>query len=230
MRRAQLWLRRFRSAFVAVVLVWSQDLAAAPACEPAGLLIKQATALETERLCTAWRQTLAELTPLRIDARPIAVEVMPSVREGGVFAAHFGFFDPVRDAVVMQPLDDYLAGDNGGFGEAPTAELWTSFAAHELTHALVHPHLTTTRGRRVTHEFIAYATQLATLDAATVARIVERYDVGPYGDERGVNDIVYALAPHRFGVRAYLTVATHPTPAAYLRGRLREGFDTSAPW
>ena len=224
-------VRLARSTLVVAVLGATDEAhATRHACEPVGLRIERATAAETTVLCDAWQRTLEALAPLGIGPRPVTVEVGPPVPRDGAFAAVFGFFDPVGDVVGMRSLDDYLASDDGGFGEPPSVGLWRSFIVHELTHALVHPHLSATEGRRITHEFVAYATQLATLDAATLSRILERYATTAYRDETAINEIVYAMAPHRFGVRAYLTVAASPEPKAYVWQRLRHGFASSTPW
>jgi hypothetical protein len=203
----------------------AQTASAGAACPPAGLQLGAATPGEARLLCRAWADARAALAPLGIaPERPVRVELAPRRADGRGLAAAFGSYDTRHGVVRLRPLAAYLAGAEGGFAQPPSAALWASYAVHEFTHALVDPHLAHTPSRLVTHEFVAYATQLATLEPALRARILRHYDARRFTDEQGVNAVTYGFAPHRFGVRAFLTVEAAADPAAYLRTRLRRGF------
>ncbi len=202
-----------------------QAAPAAAACPPADLRIVAATPAETRLLCRAWADARAAVAPLGVaPAAPVRVELARSRGGGDMLATAFGSYDTRRGVVRLRPLAAYLAGADGGFAQPPSAALWTSYAVHEFAHALIDPYLARARSRLVTHEFVAYAIQLATLEPALRARILVHYDATVFRNEQGVNAVTYSFAPHRFAVRAFLTVQAAAEPAAYLRTRLRRGF------
>jgi hypothetical protein len=217
---------RLRSAVVAAVLAGLLHAPpAAAGCSSADLRLEAATPLEARLLCRAWADARAAVAPLGVRASaPLTVELAPAGGEAGMLATAFGSYDSRRHLVRLRPLAAYLAGGDGGFAQPPSVALWASYAVHEFTHALVDPHLRRTPSRRVTHEFVAYAIQLATLEPPLRARILAHYAARGYTNEQGVNLVTYGFAPHLFGVRAYLTVRAAPDPAAHLRARLHRGF------
>jgi hypothetical protein len=214
-----------RRTFQAVVLAGLLHATSAVACPSAHLQLEAATAVESRLLCRAWAEARAALAPLGIAAaRPVRVELAPAPGAGDVLATAFGSYDVRRGVVRLRPLAVYLAGGDGGFAQPPSAELWASYAVHEFTHALIDPHLAQAQSRRVTHEFIAYALQLATLEPELRGRILAHYGARRFTNEQGVNVVTYSFAPHRFAVRSFLTVRAAADPLAYLRSRLRRGF------
>jgi len=209
----------------AVVLAGLVHATAAAACPAADLRLEAATSAERRLLCRAWADARAALAPLGVAPRgEVRVELAPARDGGDVLATAFGSYDARRGVVRLRPLAAYLAGADGGFAQPPSAELWASYAVHEFAHALIDPHLAEARSRRVTHEFVAYTIQLATMAPALRARILAHYDARRFTTEQGVNAVTYSFAPHRFAVRAFLTVRTATDPEDYLASRLRRGF------
>jgi hypothetical protein len=214
-----------RRVLRAVVLAGLVHAVPAVACPSAGLDVVAATPTETRLICRAWADARTALAPLGIAAvPPLRVELAPL--EGGTdtLATAFGSYDARRDVVRLRPLAVYLAGVDGGFAQPPSAELWASYAVHEFTHALIDPYVAQAQSRRVTHEFVAYAVQLASMEPTLRTRILADYDARRFTNEQSVNVVTYGFAPHRFAVRAFLTVRAAADPEGYLRTRLRRGF------
>ena len=84
-------------------------------------------------------------------------------------------------------------------------ELYISVLAHESTHALNKQFYTYLPDSHAQDEYIAYASQLWSMDSKLRDAILRIYPApkNEFGNEGAINDIIHAIVPHRFGVMSY---------------------------
>lgn len=110
------------------------------------------------------------------------------------------------------------------FGQEVTEELWCSYAAHELAHAISLEHLNPRIKNHTAAEYIAAVTQLAVLNPATRQTILESYaDVKPYRSRREMSDLYFLFDPNRFAVKCYLHFISLRNPEEFIERLLKEG-------
>jgi hypothetical protein len=102
-----------------------------------------------------------------------------------------------------------------------SSRLWRAVIAHEVAHALVGCHLKDRSLAGAAHEYVAYVTMFATLDAATRLAALAAMPGEGFGHDAEINDFRYAFDPMRFGVDAYRHWLCQPDGRAYLMSIIR---------
>lgn len=123
-----------------------------------------------------------------------------------------------RTAIITVPGLDHCCGPQTGqslFGLAPDMDLWQSFVAHELAHAVADANFQMERPPRVSHEYIAYVVQFATMPSALRECILERFTTRAFAGERQINQHFMDLDPQIFAVKAYRHFLTLNDGAAF---------------
>ena len=136
--------------------------------------------------------------------RPLVISVVEPVSWIECRCA-FGWFNAVEDRIEVLPfaLSKRLALDSGVFGMPLTRELYRSFFAHEIAHAVAHSNFRIPNPSVAAHEYIAYTIQLATMTPLLRSEILNRLDVGAFTCDQEISDIYLALGPEQFAVKAY---------------------------
>ena len=110
------------------------------------------------------------------------------------------------------------------FGQEVTEDLWCSYAAHELAHAISLEHLNPRIKNHTAAEYIAGVTQLAVLDPATRQTILESYaDVEPYRSRREMSELYFLFDPNRFAIKSYRHFISLTNPEKFIERLLKEG-------
>lgn len=109
-------------------------------------------------------------------------------------------------SIITVPSFDYCCRTVAGppaFGTEVTRELWRSFVVHELAHAVAHVNFRMAEAPRVSHEYIAYVVQIATMPPPLISEILENYPNRAFASERAINQHILDLDPQVFAVKAY---------------------------
>lgn len=108
-------------------------------------------------------------------------------------------------------------------------ELYTSVLAHEATHALSKQFYSFKIETHAQDEYIAYASQLWSMNPATRERVLSQYALPQYAfsDELNINDLIHHSGPHAFGAMSYRHFTT-PEAGSKMLHRIYSG-DFKAP-
>jgi hypothetical protein len=118
-----------------------------------------------------------------------------------------GLFDAAESTVTMTMASEPWMKSAGRtyFGLKYDDELYTSVLAHESTHALNKQFYAMKPETHAQDEYIAYASQLWSMNEKTRKRVLDKYPEKLYtfSDELNINDLVHYSGPHAFGVMSY---------------------------
>ncbi len=166
--------------------------------------------------CDGARRAVAFMRSHGFDLqRPIGVELRESAMRN-----HLGFYDAAKQKIEFLTFDQAVrqCARQSPFGVAMDEELYRSFAAHEVAHAIVDQHFTGAPAKRITQEYVAYVVQLITMAEDKRQLILERYRVAAYKSVDAMSLIYYGLNPSAFGVKAYRHYLSLSDGTAFLHG------------
>lgn len=103
-------------------------------------------------------------------------------------------------------------------------ELYTSVLAHEATHALSKQFYSLKVETHAQDEYIAYASQLWSMDPTTRDRVLAQYPLPQYAfsDELNINDLIHHTGPHAFGAMSFRHFST-PEAGSKMLARIYSG-------
>jgi hypothetical protein len=118
-----------------------------------------------------------------------------------------GLFDADQALIVSTTADDpwMRSADRDYFKLPYDKELYTSVLAHEATHAINKQFYSFDPDQHGPDEYIAYASQLWSMDPMMRAQVLAKYDPQrfTFRTELNINDITHFMDPHGFGVMSY---------------------------
>lgn len=116
----------------------------------------------------------------------------------------FGCYDSTIDEVFVISEHACIGAIDGKdfFGIANDTEIYRSFIAHEVAHAITSQN-TRKRLSVSAQEYIAAVVQFETMSPDTRASILSRFKGEGYTSEEQINGILYAFNPAAFLVNAY---------------------------
>lgn len=102
-------------------------------------------------------------------------------------------------------LLSYESFEAGGrwFRVPVTPELYRAAAAHEMAHAVIGCHSEPRRLPMAAHEYVAYVTMFATMDAALRARVLAQFPGTGFRSLAQINDLTHIVEPNQFGVDSW---------------------------
>lgn len=118
----------------------------------------------------------------------------------------FGYYVPRTHevSVLTYSRAKNFASEKPHFGSKMTKDMWSSFASHELAHAIIDQNKDRISPSRLAEEYIACITQLTTLEPEDLNNFLEAYgDVDAYLSIDEMSDTYYLLDPNRFAVKCY---------------------------
>ena len=138
-----------------------------------------------------------------------------------------GSYNPTSKEVLILDYESTEELSDEGlqiFGQEVSEELWCSYAAHELAHAISLEQLNPRIKNHTAAEYIAAVTQLAVLDPATRQTILESYaDVEPYRSRREMSELYFLFDPNRFAIKSYRHFISLTNPEKFIERLLKEG-------
>ena len=132
---------------------------------------------------------------------------------------HFGLYDVRAHRVDILSYDEAkrLVDKSRPFGVPMSEGLYISFSVHEFAHAVAEQNLGYQPDSLLVHEYLAYIAQLATMDDALRASILQQYELPGFSNIGEMSPIYYQLDPNAFGVKAYKHYIELENPADFLQ-------------
>lgn len=114
------------------------------------------------------------------------------------------------------------------FGEKMSRELYRSFIAHEVAHAIAQNNFRIPHPSVAAHEYIAYLVQLATMEQALRNRILGRFNHEPFTGDQEISELFFALGPEIFAIKSYRHFAKSGNGDAFIQRLLNGHFRSPA--
>jgi len=132
----------------------------------------------------------------------------------------FGAYDPeTREVFILSfsKLDELAQKNKIFLGQALSEDLWCSFAAHELAHAVSSQYILPDIKNKTPGEYISAVTQLSVLKSENRAKILKNYrEVDAYKSMNEISILYYLLAPNEFVVKCYLHFMSLDNPRKFI--------------
>lgn len=202
------------------------------ACPADALEVSAQDPRDAAAACRGLRRASAFLESLGVSpkgkVRIVFTEEYPErfVRMGVTPDRVHGFVDPDTLDVYMSPFSRFsgLPKENTLLELGPSEELYLSYVAHEILHALAGQNYgdRSRKMPKILSEYAAYSGQLATMDESLRGKVLEAFRAKRWEPFEGPQDIhlgYHDMNPHGFAVKSYLYHLT-PEGAEYLRGAL----------
>lgn len=110
------------------------------------------------------------------------------------------------EITVTKASSSWMRAKNRPYFKRPyNQELYVSVLAHEATHALSKQFYRYAPSTHAQDEYIAYASQIATMDMSQRTLILAAYPTPTFefSDELNINDLIHHSGPHAFGVMSW---------------------------
>jgi len=96
-----------------------------------------------------------------------------------------------------------MANANAAYASLPYREFYKSLVVHEVAHHIFRSNLDERAVSHATHEYVAYAIQIASMPSYVRDRFLNSFRRKPPTDLSPFVDMVYLMAPAYFGALAY---------------------------
>jgi hypothetical protein len=117
----------------------------------------------------------------------------------------FGSFDAESQSIrlVNKQTCAKMISVNSAYAGLSFDEFFKSLTVHEMAHVIFRHRLNGRRVSHATHEYVAYAIQIASFPTAERAEFLKLFTREPPTDLSPFVDILYLMSPEHFGVLAY---------------------------
>ena len=108
-------------------------------------------------------------------------------------------------------------------GIGMSEEIWCSYAAHELAHAVSNQHINPASKNHLAGEYIAVVTQLAVLSHETREKILDKFpNIEAYKSRAEMSVYYYLFAPNEFAVKCYRHFESLAKPKEFVERLVNE--------
>jgi hypothetical protein len=213
-------LPKFGLLLPLVLLLYSTAFAQAQRCvNPPELVVTAADPETFAEICSAAEKAIAFLAQYNLrPSRSINIEIVQEkIRPGGFDA--YGSYDGITDQIQLMSYASIFATsiNPSMFGEPFDRVHYSGVIAHEVTHAVVESYTKVKKYSGASQEYLAYATQLATMPEARRNAIVGAMEIEPWQSGDVISNIFMAMNPGKFAVKSYLHLTTTANPAAFVQ-------------
>lgn len=135
---------------------------------------------------------------------PLYIEMKAEVTNRHQYAV-YGQYHPSSNRIEIITYSTFLSltANKRIFGLQGGGELYVSFIAHEIAHAIAQANFTFTPPF-LAHEYIAYVVQLAVMKEEVRQQIFADFPYDGFQSADEINSIYYGLHPNNFGLKSYL--------------------------
>jgi hypothetical protein len=224
--------RRFAALVYAALLAMTAWPLASPAtdyvaCTVVEIIVVEAQPDEAEMVCELADDALRfmQVRGMHVPPRLTTVHVVDRLSRAQ-FASTIGTFDAANNRIEVLTYEaaHRLMPEHPAFGVPMNFDLYRSFVAHELAHAIAHPNFVR-RPVASAHEYIAYTVQLASMPPALRETVLRNVPTQAFGHPREIDEVMLAIDPNRFAVKSYLHFMRFGEDAGsfdqFLTGRFR---------
>lgn len=226
-RRIAVGLMVLVSAFTVLTTAsgWAQSEPATGAkpdrqiCPDPSIEIRYSDWLDRDTVCGGAMDAKAFLGNSGFEvAWPIRICVVPVLPSGSPEA--YGYFDGQSGLIHVLSFDasHFTADAAELFGEPISRALYRSIVAHEVAHLIAERNFAVEAPARAAQEYIAYATQFATMPAEIRSRILANDHSQGFRNRRRINSIIWMFSPSQFAVEAYRHFIRPENGTGFLRG------------
>jgi hypothetical protein len=214
----------FKPLFVALQFSTLTSLWSPPAiaetriygCDRSGVYVSAKNETSVSVACQAVEDALGFLAPLGLTIpNRLVVELVeqlpPDLRADAVGC----YVIATRRLMVLE--ESLFLARRTWFGIPTSRALFRSVIAHEAAHALVGCALDGRKLVNAGHEYIAYVTMFASMEAPTRAAAMTAMPGKGLQFNAEINDMRYALDPMTFGLEAYRHWLKQPDGMAFLK-------------
>jgi hypothetical protein len=131
-----------------------------------------------------------------------------------------GSYDRQSDEISLMSFLSIMNGPAPQmYGQPFDLEHYRGAVAHEVVHAVFYHNSKKTKNQKTnaTQEYLAHATQLASLSPERRNRIIADSGVGPWESGDSISDIYMALDPRGFAVKSYLHLTQLEDPQPFMK-------------
>lgn len=215
-------------AWVALVVVAAPAAGETVRCPGGRVTTTGWSAPESERICAAATSALDALKEAGLSFSG-SLEIRPLAGPGQDDAPQpLGRYDAGAGLVELIGYEAAVAASRAhapAFGLPMSRELWQSFVAHELAHAVAATHFSAPAERRpAASEYIAAVVQLLAMPQALRGEILAAWDPAGFAAAEEISILPYEMNPAVFAVKSYRHyVALGDAGPAFFERLLREG-------
>ena len=181
---------------------------------------------ELKCLCSTSKAAIAFLKTIGLQTTDCITIRIVKEFQGQQAHTLFGLYNTtsLEVSIVTYSKAEVLSQGGQVFGIDLTEDLWCSFAAHELAHAISEKFLNPKIKAHTAGEYISSIVQLAVLTPSTRENILERYkDVKAYQSREEMSELYYLLDPNRFAVKCYRHFIALKDPRDFIDRLIHEG-------
>ncbi|WP_328591473.1 DUF6639 family protein [Marimonas lutisalis] len=191
-------------------------------CGNAEVSVSGADSREQALICDAAKGAAEFLGTLGLTrAGAVEIEVVDQIPEGLKLAS--GCYDWRVDVVSILGAENCAAmwGGKEFFRVPYERDIYKSFAAHEVAHAIAAANFEGFMPTVTTQEYIAAVTQLGTMEAALRNRILAEFEGDGFDEASEISLLYYQIDPARFIVECYRHYAKHENGPEFIRRLMR---------
>lgn len=135
---------------------------------------------------------------------------------------HIGLYDAQTGVIQFLGFQQALrqCAERSPFGTPMDEALYTSFATHEVAHAIAEQNFEIEPKSRIAHEYIAYVAQISTMQPEKREAVLQNYRVEAFENPAQMSLIYYGLDPSAFAVKAYRHFQGLPDQTGFLQALL----------
>jgi hypothetical protein len=160
-----------------------------------------------DEVCSTTRSALQLLRDFDLHLRERVVVRPLDAQDVGVDPHLVGRFYAKTSEIRILGFDDAraAAGHNAAaFGVPMSKDLWRSYIAHEIAHAVVDSYIAPNASHLRAAEYIAAVIQLTMIPQATRDAILGNYQtIAPWTSAHEISPLYYFMAPAAFAVKSY---------------------------
>lgn len=185
---------------------------------PPEVVVTTADAETFVEICSAAEKAITFLAQYDLRPQgPITIEIVAhKIDNHGLIS--YGSYDGNSNRLQLMSYASIFTTSRNPmmFGEPFDRVHYSGVIAHEVTHAVVEHYTKVKKYSGPSQEYLAYATQLATMPEERRNAIIRAMNVEPWqaGDE--ISNIYMAMAPGKFAVKSYLHLMSLKHPAAFI--------------
>jgi len=170
------------------------------------------------KICAAADNALAFLSSF--DLKPkgiISIEVVKERIDTHGYAAYGSFHSDNDHIKLMSYATIFATSEHPEMFSEPFDQIhYSGVVAHEVAHAVIRHYIKDARYATVPQEFLAYATQLATLPKDRRDAIIREMGVGPWEGGDAIGNVYMAISPGKFAVKSYLYLMSLENPKTFV--------------
>ena len=159
------------------------------------------------QVCSAVHDSLIRLRTMELTLSE-RVTVLPLDDQGTLTITHrLGRYDARTKEIQILPFDAAFKAsveERPAFGVPMTRDLWRSYIAHEMTHAVAEAYFTVGVAHLTAGEYIAGVLQLMVLPDRSREEVLENYrNVAGWESASEISAQYYLMAPAAFAIKSY---------------------------